>query len=724
MKHLLFLLFLLPISLHAEPLFQNRNGCNALLYDLEVARYWDEKMDERLPLTFNHLLSTGYFTTPSARMGDDGEIGVGFAHIPPYYYINGRIQPFSRLELSGNYRIFRGVKDPGLSPSGFGDYADRGANVKYALLFPEEVEEGLPGVAVGIEDFMGSKKFTAYYIVGTQVWNSIGLETSLGWGGGRFCGNSKGFFGGFAWFPFWQKDYWLLQPLSFAAEYDPIDYSHPKREPHPNGRISHSPINVGLKWTLSDTLFLSASYIRGQAWAFAGAINYNWGETKGFFPKILNPVPYTSPRDTEPIGCYKPENVMIQQLNYAFEEQGFFLVKAWMEDYEDECGYPRLRLTLSLMNQRYRQEQITRDRIHHLLSSLTPSNVTDVVVIIESNGLPCQEYVYSRTLLDRYARKCIGPFEFDLLTPRMEAEDPDCRLARKIFYHRLDLWRTRFSPRMETFFGNAKGKFKYDLGVKANLEGFFPYNLYYELQLSYTMVSTIHDVGDFDVYNPSQLPNVLTDYVNYRKRRTFSTDRAYLEKSWNLGRGVFARAAGGYFQVNYAGVGGECLYYPANSNLAIGLEGALLKKRSYNGLGFQSSLRILEGYTPSYHPYTILNQYFLNVYLDIPEWKMASKIGAGGFLAHDKGVRLEVTRYFESGLRITGWITYTNANDHMHGESYYNRGIALELPLDLFSRCNHRRVWNYGLAAWLRDAGAFILTGRSLFDVINRERRL
>lgn len=706
----------------SEFLFQTRDAGNSLLYDLEIARYWDEKMEERLPLTFNHLLSTGYFTTPSARMGEEGEISIGVASVPPYNLINGRLQLFSHLELSGNYRIFKGVKDPGLSPRGFGDYADRGANLKFALFTPEEMDEWIPGLAFGVEDFIGSKKFTNYYVVATEVVKPIGLEASLGWGWGRYSGHSQGFFGGASWFPFWRGGLLGLEPLAFAIEYDPIDYSNPKKEPHPDGRVVHSSFNYGLKWAFSDLLYFTASRIRGDDYAVSGAFNYNWGAATGFLPKVRDPLPYIAPRDTEPIGYYRPEAVMIQSLNFAFEEQGFFLTKAWLEQSMDEMGCLKQTLWISVMNQRYRQEYISRDRIQYLLSALTPSNVSKVVVIMESYGLPCQQYIYTRELLERFACKCISPFEFDLLTPRLEAEAP-CSNAHPIFYQRLDPWRLRVSPRLETFFGSSKGKFKYDFGLKAELDGFLPYDIFYELQLSYTLLSTVNDVGDFDFYNPSQLPNVLTDYVNYRKKRVFSTDRAYLQKNWNLGNGWFTKAAGGYFQVNYAGLAGETLYYPANWNFAIGVEGAVLKKRRYNGLWFQSSLRVLEGYTPTYRHYSTLQQFFFNFYYDIPEWKIASKVGVGKFLAYDTGARFELTRYFESGLRISGWLTYTNAGDTMHGESYYNRGIAIELPLDLFSRGSSRRVWNYGLAAWLRDAGAFIPTGRSLFEIVNRERR-
>lgn len=708
MRRILISFFLLfPSILVAD------QSLDELLKALEIAAYWDRKLEERYPSTFNHILSTGYFVTHSARMTEEGEIGIGVAHAPPYLNLNGRIQPFSFLELTANYRIFRGCEDPSIGKYGFGDYADRGANFKVALITPEQSFYRLPGIAFGIDDFMGSKKFTNYFVVGTQVWPDFGLEASFGWGSGTYRnGPSKGFFCGFNWFPFIHCNKWV-KGLGMAAEYDPTNYSD---DPHPKGRVSQAPINFGAKYNLCNMLELSASCIRGDAFAAAGSLHYNWGKATGFLPKIDDPCPYSAPLDQQPLGCCRPAGVMVQNLSYALEDQGFKLTRAWL-DSSDPCPILWLRLIVC----RYRHEEIVRSRLQQLLAALTPSNIQTVVVQIESYGLTCQQYVYNREILLRYADHCATPFEMDILSPREEA--CPCPPGDLIFHRRYDLWRARISPRMENYFGSVSGKWKYDFGLKLNLEGFLPYNLFYEVQVSNTLFSDIRDLSDFDIFFPSQLPNVATDYIRYRQSYALSWDRMYLQKSWNFGRGCFGRFAGGYFQVNYAGVAAEALWYPAHSCFAIGLEGAIVKKRKYRGLGFQSEIRHFEGTTPIFIPYTTLEQYFLDFYLDFPDLRVFTKVSVGQFLARDKGVRFELTRYFENGIRLTGWITYTDAHDKIHERNYYDRGISIEIPFDLFYKCSSRKIWSYGMAAWLRDAGYSIWTGRALFESINKERR-
>ena len=322
----------------------------------------------------------------------------------------------------------------------------------------------------------------------------------------------------------------------------------------------------------------------------------------------------------------------------------------------------------------------------------------------------------------------IGKFYADGLARRFALMNLLCSIPDKmplnhfrglIFITLQQISWPRLSPRFESFVGTGKRKFKYDLGLKADFDGFLPLDTFYDLQFSYNVVPARHVGLDADML--THLPIVLTDYVDYRRVRNFALDRLYLQKNWNMGGGWFGRLAGGYFQINYAGLGGEILLYPARAYFGMGL-GDTAAQRNFTGLGFQNKLREFKNGRFIFIPYTTLQQYFLSFYADIPQWRCGAKASVGGFLASDKGLRLEATRYFESGLRLTGWWTITNAYDNVQLR-FDNHGIAIELPLDLFFRCSSRRVWNYGTAAWFRDAGAFIPVGKSLFDIVNRERR-
>lgn len=679
-----------------------------LACDLQTARYYDEKLCQRFPLTYNSILSTGYFVTPSARMSPEGFIGAGFSYQPPYYLWNGRIQALSRLELSANYRLVKLFA--------FGDHAKPGANFKIGLLTPEESLYYLPGIAFGIENFIGSTTFTNYFFVGTQIWKKAGLETSIGWGAGRYTrGPSRGVFGGLCWFPMWQKPCKWIKGMGFAAEYDPIDYKNPEREPNPDGGVSHIPINYGFTYNCCDVLNLTVGQIRGDAVAAYGSINYNWGKFDGFFSKTNDPPLYISPKDHEPIGCSRPAKALAQHLQYAFTRQGFQILSL---NFDESCA----KLWIKLTNCCYIHESKMRERLQYLLTALLPSNVDEVTVAVESYGVICQQYTYSKELLKCFANNHIDLYDFEALTPRENFVPPLCS-SSQFYLRRYDLWKWAITPSYNSYIGNQNAKYKYSAGLNLFVEGFLPGKIYYDAQANYQFASTLKNNKQNIFYTPSSLQNVATDIGGYINQGAFIWPHLYVQRSWNLGRGFFTRTALGYFQVNYAGVAGEALWYPAQSHCAIGIEGAVLKKRSYRGLGFQNEVRRIKNDQPIWRPYSIFNQYFLNFYLDLPQYQLFVKAGIGGFLAHDKGGRIEILRYFDNGLRFGGWMTFTDAADLMRGESYYNRGIVLEIPLDFFYRCSCKKVYSTNTAAWLRDAGYYSSTGVGLFETINRERR-
>lgn len=682
-----------------------------LINDLLIIDYWNQRIHERLPVTYNHLLQGGYFSMPSARMGCDGEIGIGYSHVPPYRNYNLRCQFHNYLELTGNYRVFHGVKDPALSPFGFGDLSDKGLNFKLGLLQLESCH--LPSLAIGFEDFIGTCAFHAKYIVLTQVFLKQNMEISLGYGTNRI----KGFFGGISWFPFRKCQWKLLRNLSLASEYDATPYKDTSIEKHPKGRVKSSPINFGIKYRWSYFDF-SLSYIRGERLAFSASTFYNFGHTKGFLPKIDDPLLYREPVNTEPLGPWRPEDILVQELTNAFQEQGIEILDIYFTDHPD-C---QKELRINILNETFRLECKLRERLNNLLAYLTPINIEKVTVVVFSEGFPIQEYVFHMEFVRCFADRQMGAYELQILTPLKEVSCIDLSSSTRIFSRPRNLFNFELAPRIYTFFGSSTGKFKYNLGLGAAFNGFLPGDIYYNVILGYTLLENLKHCGDFDKLNPSQLINVRTDIIRYYQKRGLVLDQAYLQKVWNLGRGWYTSLGAGYFEIEYGGASTELLYFPVNKCWAFSIEGALVKKRNFSGIGFTNKIRKLEKYTPTYHNF-LGSQYFLNLYYD---WKSAHidfKISAGKFLANDWGARYEMSRYFPSGLRITIWYTHTNGHDKVNGSTYYDKGVAFTMPFDIFYTHSERTLWTYGLSAWLRDVGVQACTGLHLYELISDQRQ-
>lgn len=706
-------LFAFLIAFSTLPSLQ-ADDAEDLLHDLMIVDYWNQKIKERYPIFYNHWLLGGYINMPSSRMGLEGEIGVGYSYVPPYRSYNLRGQLASHLETSFNYRIFHGIKDPILSSYGFGNLSDKGVSLKLAIFHPEDSNYELPGLSIGFEDFMGTKNFIARYIVMTQVIPSIDVEATLGYGTGRI----DGFFGGLSWMPFRQTYLPILSPLNFIVEYDATPYFNPEIEKHPHGRNSRSKFNGGIKYRFGTLLDFSASYIRGCEWAFSASTYYNFGFTEGFLPKIDDPLPYRSPMNTEPIGWRRPEEIMVQELGYAMKAQGLELL-------EVRYGYNTLTgrtLYLTVENDTYYLEKEVRNRLNHLLAFVIPNNIDCVYVTIETERFPIQEYRYTMEYVREFACQIMGPHELRILTPMREISCKDPCSSRLLFKKQRDWWNIEIMPKTSTFFGSASGKFKYGLGVNLALNGFIWGDIFYSMKGGYFFLSDLSDIGCVDRLNPSQLPIVRSDIIQYLKQTHLTLDEFYLQKNWNLGcGGLYSKISGGYFEIEYAGLATEWLYYPVKADWAIGVEGAIFKKRKFSPFGLTNTVRQYHGFCPTYRNF-FFSQYFADLYYDWKALNIDFKMMAGKFLANDTGARFEITRYFPSGLRITIWYTRTNGNDKINGSRYYDKGVEFSLPLDIFYTYSERSRWGYGMSAWLRDVGVIADTGKGLYNLIREQR--
>jgi hypothetical protein len=704
----LFIFLLFALSLEGVP-------CGNLLDDLLIVESINQEMNDRFPVTYNHLFYGGYFNMPSARMSKEGILGAGFSYVPPYHNYNLYCQLTSFLEISGNYRVFRGVDDPILTPLGFGDMSDKGANVKFALFHPEDSHYKLPGLAVGFEDIMGTRNFKSKYIVLTQVFLKENFEISVGIGANRI----RRWFGGISWMPFRKSQYRFLSPISLVAEYDATPYKSEKIEKHPKGRSQKCKINGGVKYRLFDAFDFSLSYVRGEKFAGSIATYYDFGSTKGFIPKIDDALVYKAPIVREALGETRSESMLVHDLAFALNEQGIELLK--IELGYDECRQKTLRLRI--YNDTYRLESKLREHLNCLLAGLIPEDIEKVIVVIDAEGFPIQEYHFPMALVRAYGDKEMGGSELALMAPLKEVDYSDPFCYTTLFEKNREAANWLILPKTHTFFGSSKGKFKYSLGVNVGVDGFFASDIYYSVLFGYNAISNLYDLSDTDRLNPSQIINVRTDIVRYYQQKAITLDEAYLQKCWNMGKGYYSKVAFGYFEEEYAGLATQFLYYPLHCPVAIGVEGAIFKKRSYKGYGFTSKVRKLHGFIPKWKNFPFGSQYFLDFYYDWKAARLEFKVQMGKFLANDYGVRTEVSRYFDSGLRVTFWYTHTNAHDHINGSTYYDKGVELSLPLDLFYTESSRKRWAYGMSAWLRDVGVTASTGQDLYELISDQRQ-
>ncbi len=684
---------------------------SSLFQDLEVVYQVDKKINDALPVFYNFFMMGGYYNMPSARMNKEGFASTGAAIPPPYNIYGLNVQPFPRLELSVNYLMYKGILEPGFGSEGFGDDAERMGNIKLGILTPAEDLPFLPLISIGAQDFIGTKRFNAQYIAATQTWLEQNLELTLGWGNGRL----KGFFGGAAWSPF-RKSRYFWKNTTLQAEYDANDYKNNPGE-HEKGRSVTSRLNAGLSLTVFDSLQLSVSSVRGEKIAAAASLRYPLGTSSGFFSKVDDPKMYKSPVDTEPLGICRPEEVMAQELAYAFSDQGLDLYSVFLE-----INKGKKELWMKVVNNRYRDHNLVKERIQDILAALIPSDVEAVTVVIEATALSCQSYRFRVKDLYNYRLGIIGSFELQALSSMKEAGvQPTTYESLLLFQRSKPIWLFTARPRLISFFGNTSGKFKYNVGLIAAPEGYLFNDVYYKTQVSYSVISNTSGMTGVDRLNPSHMIVVRSDSMKYYQSNTVHLEQAFVQKSWNLGKGLFYRLATGYFEVAYGGAATEFLYYPVNSPFAIGLEFATVWKRQYDGLSFFHKVKKFDGTKVRHVPFTGY-QVFLDLHYDFKPLALDFTITAGQFLARDKGARFEVCRYFQNGVRFALWYSLTNANEELNGHRYHDKGFAFLIPLDMFMKQSSRNYVGYAMSAWLRDQAAQADTGKKLYSILSEER--
>lgn len=707
-KFLWVFLFALPAAhIHAE-------NVDCLFRDLELVHQINCEIHDELPFVYNAAFVGGYFNTPSARMPKSGDLALGASYVPPYTVYGANFAPFSRIELAANYRVYNGVLEGNFGKEGFGDDADRVGNVKFGLLAAEDQVPYFPLLAFGLDDVVGTKRFSSQYVVATKCWKEANLEMTLGYGWGRM----KGVFGGAMWTPFRQTCAPILKDLTLMVEYDPINYKKHKYE-HEKGRSVSSRFNGGITYLFRDTLQLTVHSVRGEKVGGSASIRFPLGSTEGIVPKVDDPCLYVSPIDTHPIGPERPEKEFAFDLACSFADQGLDLIDAYLVC--NSCC--DRQLNLKVVNNRYRRADCVRTRIQDLLAALAPSNLDIIDVTIESEGVESHRYCFRRCDLERLQECCLSPWELEVLSPMTDA---GCRYDPYeidfLFQKNREIWTLTVRPRVISFFGSTSGKFKYSLGVVGSFEGFIPGGFIYRAQTSYSAYSSMHGLLNRDRNNPSELLHVRTDAVKYYQGGRVRLEELFLQRSWNVGCGCFFRAAGGYFEPAYGGGAGEFLYYPAGSNWAIGADAAIVWKRQYNGLGFTSKVTRFNSNREELKEHFTGTQAFVNLIYNFEPLDLLFRIKGGQFLAKDWGARFEVTRYFKSGARFSLWVTATNGNDKVNGRTYFDKGFAFDIPFDIFLKKSSRTFLNYSMSAWLRDVGAIADTGKPLFPILYEER--
>ena len=654
---------------------------------------------------------TGLINMPDARIAPDGTFRLGASYSEPYLPIWTSVTLLPRLEVSGRYTIIRGL-DSGLG-KGFGDYKDKAFDAKL-LLFREK---GFwPSIALGAQDFTGTGEFSAQF--GTVSKNFLGTDYTLGYGRDRI----NGLFGGMR-----HRSKWIKN-LSIVAEYDANDYANDfradesgadKRKGEWTYGVEYKKGWFGVQLSNQDGDFGINSYVSIPLM------------DREFIPKIHEPDPFTEELPKASLDEWQADTSYAARLARTLNT----------EDYRNiRLGFDKNILSTSLTNIRISETGRAVGRAARILLAEGPEDIKEIQITYTVKDLPAITYRFTDThKLQRYFDGLISRRQLDnymqiawvdplvktrLPLAALELPDDD-EVSELGEFKRTDegeflsfrsdgqdLSTFQIVPaNLGIFFNDPSGTARYDLFSRASWKKQIGRGRFFETDARLTLTENVSGVTQ---RSNSELPHVRSDIALYLQGDRFRMTKFLVNQYLQPAERVYARLTAGYYEMMYAGTGGQVLYLPKRGNWAADLSVDWLRQRNTDGgLGFRD-----------YDTVTALGAFHYR----FRPLGLTATARVGRFLAKDKGVRFELKRRFRSGITFGAWFTLTDGDDTQPpgspGDPYYDKGIFASIPLNSMLTKDTKARSEFSLAPWTRDVGQMVVSPGDLYTDFERSLML
>ncbi|MBL9048677.1 MAG: YjbH domain-containing protein, partial [Tabrizicola sp.] len=168
---------------------------------------------------------------------------------------------------------------------------------------------------------------------------------------------------------------------------------------------------------------------------------------------------------------------------------------------------------------------------------------------------------------------------------------------------------------------------------------------------------------------------------------------------------IYSRITVGYLERMHAGISGEVLWKPVDSQLALGLELNYTKQRDTDGgLGFDEyDYDVVTGHVSAYYD-------FGNGYL--------GQLDVGRYLAGDVGATISVDRVFANGWRVGAYATVTDVSAADFGKAGFDKGVRFTIPFNWAMGTETRKGIDMTLRPGTGDGGARVNVDGRLYESI------
>lgn len=641
----------------------------------------------------------GLIQMPTARMNEAGAFSLNYQDSEEYRFWSASLMLFPWMETTVRYSDVRTQlysDDPGFS--GDQTYKDKGIDVKFKLWRESEF---LPDLSVGFRDFGGTGLFESEFVAASKRIGPFDLHLGIGWGYlGRkgnitnpFCEIRDGFcerpggysgsggkvdyqrffkgpaslYGGIEYQTPWQ-------PLRLKLEYDGNNYQQDKA----GALVQDSDFNIGAVYALNESFDLNLNYQRGNTFGFGVNYKLDFNNLKQI--KLDPPAKKIPDRRVASIEVL--DKAQLRQDLYL--NAGFVVNNYVLKDDE---------IILKGSQIAYRDEDVAMNRIGRVLATHLPERIKTYRIVIQVMDLPMVETVINAEQFVKAARYETPEADVKTTYHRTQpllANDEQWAVERieSGFGYSADIfW-------IQTF-GNPESFYMYQGGLL--LGGGYQFNTNFSLQTT-VKVNLLSNFDQFNFKVDAQntgVPRVRTYVREYVSRSDVTMENLYGLWKDEIADNWYGQAYAGYLETMYGGVGGEVLYKPIDTTLAIGLDLNYVRQRDYD-----SDVAFFDYKTVTGH----LSFYWT------PQWLKDTMITAsfGQYLAKDKGVTVDFAKRFDSGIVVGAYAAITDMSSEEYGEGSFTKGFYVSIPFDVFSL---KSATGRGRIPWIpiaRDGGQML----------------
>lgn len=652
----------------------------------------------------------GLLQTPTARMSREGELSFNYRDNNQYRFYSGSIQLFPWLETTLRYTDVRTRKYSSVEAfSGNQTYKDKAFDVKLRLW-----QEGywLPEISLGARDIGGTGLFDGEYLVASKAWGPFDFSLGIGWGYLGTSGNIKNplcsydekyctrdtsykqagstdtsqmfrgptaLFGGVEYQTPWN-------PLRLKLEYEGNNY----QQDYAGKLPQRSKVNVGAIYRITDWADINLSYERGNTWMFGFTLRNNFNDLRPAYSDAPRPKYQPQPQD-----AILQHAVVANQLTLLKYNAGF-------ADPQIQVKGDTLYVTGQQVKYRNTQEGI--ERANRIIMNDLPDGIRTIRVTENSLNMPIVTTETDVASLKRHLEGEPLGQDTELVQKRVTPIVPDS--TEQGWYIDKSSFDFHIDPVLNQSFGGPESFYMYQVGVMATADWWWTDHLLTTGSL-FANVANNYDKFSY-TSSDSALPRVRTRVREY-VQNDYYVNNMQANYMHYLGNNFYGQVYAGYLETMFGGAGAEVLWRPVDSHWAFGIDGNYVKQRDWRSP--QDMMKFTD--------YSVKTGHFTAYWTPWFADDVLIKASVGQYLAGDKGVTLDVSKHFDSGVVIGAYATKTNVSAAQYGEGQFTKGVYISVPLDLFTTGPTRSRAAVGWTPLTRDGGQKLGRKFELYDMTN-----